>query len=74
MGLFGFKLVRQPRKFDASELELKISELSLRVAKMESHIVSLRGFVNRKLDFPSDEKDLKELGAIDDGLNELRRK
>lgn len=73
MGLFGFKLVRQPRKDNTSDLEKRVVELELKMAKTESHIISLRGFVNRKLDFPGDEKNLKDPGSIDDGLNSLRQ-
>lgn len=73
MGLFGFKFVRQPRANDPALIK-RVSDLELELEKLKSHMTSLRGLVNRKLNYPLEEESLKEAGAIDDGLNELRQK
>ncbi len=72
--LFGFKIVRQPRKVETPELEKKIIDLELEVSKLKSHMNSLRGFVNRKMDYPDGDEDPKKKPTpIDDGLDSLRQ-
>ena len=68
MGLFGFKLVRARKQIQDPELEKRISDLELEFSKLKSHVISLRGFVNKKMDLPEDAEENK----IDDGLNALR--
>lgn len=78
MGFFGFKIVRAGPKRDPEAVfisfDKRLADLELKIGKLESHIISLRGFVNKKLDLPGEEENLKEPGAIEDGLNALRQK
>lgn len=57
------------------ELKKRVADLELELSKLKSHIVSLRGFVNRKLldqfgEEPGEEFKSKE--SID-GLDSLRK-
>lgn len=76
MGLFGFKIIRNSPKRDPEAVfisfDKRLADLELEFSKLKSHVISLRGFVNKKMDLPGDENS--ESVSIDDGLNALRGK
>lgn len=43
--------------YDDSELKKKISSLELEVEKIKGHMISLRGFVNRKMQDSFDDEE-----------------
>ena len=75
MGFFGFKIVRNSPKRDPEAVfisfDKRLADLELEIGKLISHMTSLRGFVNKKMQYPEDEKDLKEHDTIEDGLDSL---
>lgn len=63
--MFGNKI------FDDTFLRRKIADLELEIAKLKTHINSLRGLFNRKFE-PGQAVEKKETSKSPDGLDELR--
>ena len=67
--MFGRKSLHEERSF--IELQQRIANLEMEMQKMQTHITSLRGLVNRRLfkELPGETEDIKSV----DGLDSLRK-
>jgi len=68
--MFNKKYLNLLQDGDFIRIQSRVSDLELEIQKVKAMIISLRGFINKKLDYPDSEK--KETNKSPDGLDNLR--
>ena len=78
MELFGSKISKRDFKEEQNRVDrnfegmtTRIKDLIIQISKLETHLISLRGLVNRKLSKEAGETETKEFKSTD-GLDDLR--